>query len=329
VVFSSISGVWGSGGQGVYSAGNAFLDAFVLNRRSRGLAGTAVAWGPWAGGGMVDARVAKELTRRGVTPMAPDLALAALGDAVGRREECVTVADVDWARFAPAFTAIRPSRLWAELPAARDALTEREPTIDPDGWAARLAPLPPAERTDVVLAMVREQTAAVLGHRDVSAVPATRAFKELGFDSLTAVELRDAIAGVTGVKLEATVVFDHPTPAALAAAVVAVLSPDGGERTVLAELDRLEAALGREVDDAGDLRDTVAARLRAMLAAWTRQTRQSTAPAVAERLGGASDDELLAFINKEFGRNGRDCTDRCGCCLSAVGPGKARPRAGG
>ncbi|WP_156758552.1 type I polyketide synthase, partial [Actinokineospora pegani] len=299
VVFSSISGVWGSGGQGVYAAGNAYLDALVLDRRARGLAGTALAWGPWAGGGMVDERAGHELARRGVRPLAPARALSALAAAVGRGEDCVTVADVDWARFAPAFTAARPSPLLSDLPAVRAALAQDIPTGGAGEWAARLSTLPRPDRDEAVLRLVRERAAAVLGHSDTSTVEASRAFKDLGFDSLTAVELRDALTAATGVKLPATAVFDHPNPTALAHEL-ARTAFGADETPVLSELDRLEAALAREHLDAA-VRDEVAGRLRALVAAF-KPTAVNAREAVTEKLGAASDEELFAFINKDLGR---------------------------
>ncbi|WP_443732118.1 beta-ketoacyl reductase, partial [Streptantibioticus silvisoli] len=106
VVFSSIAGVWGSAGQGVYSAANAFVDGLVEGRRGRGLVGTSVAWGPWAGGGMVVDSVEAEgyLRRRGLVSMDMGLAVGALGRAVDGGEVCVTVADVEWDRFGATFT---------------------------------------------------------------------------------------------------------------------------------------------------------------------------------------------------------------------------------
>ncbi|NGO72888.1 type I polyketide synthase, partial [Streptomyces boncukensis] len=105
VVFSSIAATWGSGGQGAYAAGNAFLDAWVQHRHDRGLPGTSVAWGPWAGAGMAAQREAEQaLRRRGLSPMDPNLATQALAAAIDARERCVTVADVDWSAFTPTFT---------------------------------------------------------------------------------------------------------------------------------------------------------------------------------------------------------------------------------
>ncbi|WP_432147174.1 KR domain-containing protein, partial [Streptomyces sp. bgisy084] len=109
VVFSSIAGVWGSGGQGAYAAGNAFVEGLVEARRARGVVGCVVAWGPWAGGGMAGVGgVEEHLWRRGLRALDPGLAVSALEAVVGGGEGSVVVADVDWERFAPAFTSARP-----------------------------------------------------------------------------------------------------------------------------------------------------------------------------------------------------------------------------
>ncbi|MEU4626933.1 type I polyketide synthase, partial [Actinoplanes sp. NPDC023801] len=216
VVFSSISGVWGSGGQAAYSAGNAFLDALVQTRRSAGRTGTAVAWGPWAEAGMLVTEDGAEdyLRRRGLRPMAPALAIQALAEAIDGDTGCLTVADVDWEQFGPAFTATRPSPLLQSvLPAAA---APSEPAQERNRWAAELAALSDAERLRTVLGQVRRTVAAVLGYADVDRVPPNRAFKELGIDSLTAVELRDRLQILTGLSLPASLAFDHPNATAIA-----------------------------------------------------------------------------------------------------------------
>ncbi|WP_459250862.1 type I polyketide synthase, partial [Streptomyces youssoufiensis] len=221
VVFSSIAGVWGSGGQAAYGAANAYLDALVEDRRGRGLAGTAVAWGPWAESGMAAGDGGDQLARRGLPAMAPDLALAALRGAVAGDDGVVTVADVDWERFAPAFTMGRPSPLLGDLPEVASALEQARATEEShaEGGSAlreRLAGLTEAEIDRALLDLVRGQAAAVLGFAGAEVVEPGRAFKELGFDSLTAVEFRNRLNAETGLVLPATLVFDFPSSVVLA-----------------------------------------------------------------------------------------------------------------
>ncbi|WP_268891368.1 type I polyketide synthase, partial [Actinokineospora pegani] len=295
VVFSSIAGVWGSGGQAAYAAANAYLDALVLDRRARGLAGTALAWGPWAEGGMAHDAAAEHLRKRGLTLLRPEVALTALGRAVGGQAAAVTVADVDWSAFAPTFTLSRPSPLLDGVPEVRDALAE--PVVG-TGAPDRFAGLARADRDAAVLDLVRTQVATVLGHPDTAAVEPGRAFSDLGFDSLTAVELRNGLAAATGHRLPATLVFDHPTPSALAAALAAALFGDDDRDPVLAELDRLEALLAAPADP---LRGEVTARLHTLLARWSSAEPEPDRPAVAERLSASSAAELFDFIDNELG----------------------------
>ncbi|WP_404820597.1 type I polyketide synthase [Streptomyces malaysiensis] len=224
VLFSSIAGVWGSGGQGAYAAGNAFLDALAERRRAGGLPATSVAWGPWAEGGMAAEGDAEEqLRRRGLPPMAPDLNMVAFQRVLSRQETAVTVADVDWERFAPAFTSGRPSPLLADLPQAAKALAgaaagtgETVAVETASALARRLLGLPEGERHRALLDLVRTHVAEILGHTDVSDISAERAFREIGFDSLTAVELRNGLGAATDLRLPATLIYDYPTPLALA-----------------------------------------------------------------------------------------------------------------
>ncbi|MEU8280267.1 SDR family NAD(P)-dependent oxidoreductase, partial [Microbispora bryophytorum] len=214
VVFSSISATWGSGRQAGYGAANSALDALVLRRRAAGLSGTSVAWGPWAQVGMAaDAEAATALRRQGLVGMDPQRAVAALAQAVGAGEDLVTVADVRWAEFLPLFTAARPRPLLADLPEASAPATV---SGSGSGLAARLAGLTSAEQARTVLDVVRGEVASVLGHATAEAVEPGRAFKELGFDSLTAVELRSRLGAATGLALPATLAFDYPSAERLA-----------------------------------------------------------------------------------------------------------------
>ena len=223
VLFSSIAATWGSGAQPGYAAANAYLDALAEARRGRGRAGTSVAWGPWDGGGMADREGAAHLRRRGLRPMDPRLAVTALGQVLDGGEGPVAVADVDWARFAPPFTLRRPSPLITGLPEVRQALAAGAGAAGAGGSPAagnplgeRLAALAATERDRVLTDLVRAEAAAVLGHPSAEDVAAGRAFRELGFDSLTAVELRNRLGVMTGLHLPATLIFDHPSPAATA-----------------------------------------------------------------------------------------------------------------
>ncbi|WP_413809411.1 type I polyketide synthase [Streptomyces sp. OE57] len=259
VLFSSIAGVWGSGGQGAYAAGNAFLDALAEQRRARGLPATSVAWGPWAEGGMAAEGDAEEqLRRRGLPPMAPEVNMVAFQRVLSREETAVTVADVDWERFAPAFTAARPRPLIDDLPQVAKALrgggdggpADKAAAGGAPGLRERLAGLSAAEREDAVLELVRTHVASALGHASADEVEAGRAFNELGFDSLTAVELRTRLGAATGLKLPAGLVYDYPTPAALAEHLLTELVPDGpghgpGHALPDVDLDPQDAELRR------------------------------------------------------------------------------------
>ncbi|MFI9275858.1 type I polyketide synthase [Kitasatospora sp. NPDC052896] len=220
VLFSSIAGTIGSAGQGNYAAANAYLDALAEQRRADGLPATAIAWGPWAQGGMAaDQALAERLRRGGMRAMAPELGLAFLQRALSVEDTTVVAADLDWESFAPSFVAARPSRLFDGLPEARQAIEQAAPASAAGGATAlaqRLAGLPEAERDRVLLDVVRGNVAAVLGYGDPESVEVGKAFRELGFDSLTAVEFRNLLGTATGLALPATLVFDYPTTAALA-----------------------------------------------------------------------------------------------------------------
>ncbi|GAA3475650.1 type I polyketide synthase [Streptomyces yanii] len=316
VLFSSGAAVWGTAGRPAYAAANAFLDGLAQRRRARGAAATSVAWGSWAGGGMVDARSGAALRRMGLTEMDPERALQALEQALTDSEGHLVVADIDWSRFAPVYTLARPRPLLDALPDVVAAL-DQDAGVTPgrddsaaQAFATRLARATPGERERLALDLVRSQAAVVLGHDGPSAVEPGRAFKDLGFDSVGAVDLRNRLNARTGLRLPATVVFDHATSKALAAHLTAVLGggrddgPDSADRdavTVLAALDRLETLaerMPREEIDATRL----TARLQSLVNRLNR-TLGATGPQapLENRLDGATADDLFALIDKEFG----------------------------
>ncbi|MFJ1569944.1 SDR family NAD(P)-dependent oxidoreductase, partial [Streptomyces erythrochromogenes] len=217
VVFSSVAAVFGSAGQANYAAGNAFLDALAAHRRAVGLPGVSLGWGPWArSGGMTgsltDAEV-ERITRLGMPPLSVEDGLALFDAALSTERPMILPVRLDLAAI----------RALGEVPALlRDVIptrarrTVRTGAADAGRLRKRLSGLAAAERHQAVLDLVRAQIALVLGHGGAADVDPARAFQDLGFDSLTAVELRNRLGSVTGLRLPATVVFDYPTADALA-----------------------------------------------------------------------------------------------------------------
>ncbi|NIY65681.1 beta-ketoacyl synthase [Streptomyces malaysiensis] len=326
VLCSHFSATFGAPGQGNQAPGNAFLHAFAEQRRADGLPATALTFGPWGDGGTVDGAVGDRMRRHGINEMAPEPASATLQHALDRDETALTVIDMDWRRFTLAFTADRARPLLHDLPEAREVVEEMAAAETEGAGAAagaalagQLAALPETERERVLLDLVRSAVAAVLGHSGAQAIEAGRAFKELGFDSLTAVELRNRLGAASGLKLPPSLIFDHPTPAAVAAYLRAGIAPDEAAdgTAVLDELDKLETALTGTAPD-NITRARITMRLQSLLAKWnesdgTAVTAEPAAAAAAperpakdtvdaEQLQSASDEELFAFINKGLGR---------------------------
>ena len=200
VAFSSGAAVWGAEGAGAYAAGNAVLAAMTARQRARGIAATCVSWGSWGGGGMVSAALDQRLRRTGVRAMDPDLALAALVHAVEHDEAAVTVTDTDWELFARAYTAARPRPLIAELVAAPGGTGEESAGRGAE-LRQRLTGTEPGARERVLLDVVRAAAGRALGHEDGAPIAAVRAFRDLGMDSLTAVDLRNRLSAATGLSL--------------------------------------------------------------------------------------------------------------------------------
>ncbi|RLV04476.1 type I polyketide synthase [Streptomyces griseocarneus] len=231
VLYSSGAGVWGGASQGAYAAANAYLDALARRRRQRGLTATALAWGPWAAGGMADGEAERLLDRLGVRAMAPGTALEALGQALDEDLTRVTVADVDWRRFARSYTAARPRPLITELVGAVPGTgTEAVPTPEQRPLWDRSVERSPALLAAELLDLVRTEAAAQLGHADARAVDPEQPFRDMGFDSLATVGLRNRLSEATGLALASTLVYDHETPSALATHLASALGDGSAAR---------------------------------------------------------------------------------------------------
>ncbi|MGW9367689.1 type I polyketide synthase, partial [Streptomyces albidoflavus] len=221
VVFSSAAGVFGGAGQSAYAAANAVLDGLAHHRRSLGLAGQSLAWGLWAEAsgmtGHLDATDHRRLHRSGMYPLTAQDGVRLLDRALALPQPLLLPIGLDLAALRA--TARRDGAVPPLLRGlVRAPLRRAAQSVETGagGLAATLAALTPQERAGQLDTLVRTQVAAVLGYEDATAVGATRAFKDLGFDSLTAVELRNRLAALTGLRLPATLVFDHPNPARLA-----------------------------------------------------------------------------------------------------------------
>jgi acyl carrier protein len=235
-----------------------------------------------------------------MVPLSSGEGLGLLDAAMAAGQPVLVPAAFDAAVLRAAATAGQLPRLLAPLaPAARPATS----TGGGAGLAGRLAGLDPARRAQLLTGLVREQAAAVLGHVSAEAVPAGQAFKDLGFDSLTAVELRNRLAAAAGRPLPATLTFDYPTPATLAGYLRTEVFQDDPADVVplLAELDRIESIMSTATPD-NAIRTQVAARLRNILSKWNGSGGETDSVAVAQKLETATDDEMLEFIHKEFGR---------------------------
>ncbi|MEV4019629.1 type I polyketide synthase [Nonomuraea angiospora] len=198
VLFSSIAGVLGGPGQGNYAAANAYLDALAEHRRAQGLPAVSLAWGLWNTGGMTEELTEADLRRMERVGLKP------LSEAEG-----LTLFDA-------ALCSDRPVLVAARFAQARSARTQPRRAAAANGLADRLAAMEPAERQSALSNLVRQEVATVLGHASADAVQPDRTFQDLGFDSLTAVEFRNRLTTVTGLRLPATLIFDYPTAAAVA-----------------------------------------------------------------------------------------------------------------
>ncbi|WP_313896145.1 SDR family NAD(P)-dependent oxidoreductase [Streptomyces sp. YIM 98790] len=246
VLFSSGANLLPNAGQSGYAAANAYLDAFARHRRAAGLPATSIAWGAWDGGGLARTEdPGSWLNRNGIRPMDPEAAVAVMEHLLVRDETFALVADVDWARFLESESSGRPRALVSGLP----EVAERHSAARPggaDGGAdgsdpqdseeppllRQLRPLPEAQRDAVLLDAVCAEAARVLGHPDTSALDPGKPFRDLGFDSVTGLELRNRVAALSGVRLAPTAVFDFPTPERLVERLLEQLGPllgdDGG-----------------------------------------------------------------------------------------------------
>ncbi|WP_444541936.1 SDR family NAD(P)-dependent oxidoreductase [Amycolatopsis oliviviridis] len=308
VSFSSVAGVFGTSGQANYAAANAFLDWLAEARRAAGLPATSLCWGLWAEKteqiadlGAVDV---VRLRRQGVLGLSSAEGLALFDAAIARDEPVLVPARLELPSssapddgYSPLLRGLigRPSG-----PASRP--------LPAAGLAQRVRSLPTADAEAVLLDAVRARTALVLGHSGTGRIGPATAFREMGMDSLTALELRNKLAGDTGLKLPATLAFDYPNPGTLARFLNAsIIERPGGDpafpvHRLTEEIESLAARLeGAFLDLAEADRAAITSRL-GELAARARSLASDGSPAeMADRIGSASARELLSLLDNELG----------------------------
>jgi NADP-dependent 3-hydroxy acid dehydrogenase YdfG len=304
VLFSSGAAVWGSVGQTAYAGANAVLDALAQRRRAQGRTAVSIAWGSWDAG-MVGADLATFLRRLGAPPMSPVRARAALRQVLEHDSDNVVVADFDWSRFAPAYALARPRPLLDTLPEVREILaagggTGDEPMAGP-ALTARLAGMSVEDQGQVLLDLVRSHVAVLLGYDEPAAVPATRTFNDLGFDSVGAVDLRNRLMAATGRHLSASMIFDYVTPMALAGYLRSVLCPEPvADQSATMLLERLEAAVAA-LSAAEIERTRFSSRLQTVLTRLDDIRGVSSEKDIVETLREGDAEDVFDFIDREFG----------------------------
>ena len=301
VLFSSASGVLGGAGQANYAAANVVLDTLAQRWRSEGVPATSVAWGPWATatelmGDLGESGLAR-LAQAGTVPMRDEEGLELFDQALSSGIALVFGARLDLGALRARGSAL-PAVFRGLVPdVAKAAAAAPDKSV-----ADELRQMDPEERASALLTLLRRQVAGVLGFASPDDVEEGRPFKEMGFDSLTAVELRNRLAAVTGLRLPPTLVFDYPTPKSVAQYLLAGLVPDEDTGSVLDELDRIEAALaGLDGDDL--LRTTAMARMADLVARWGGSVRPAAAEPESEQV---SDDDMFEMLGRRYGGKDAD-----------------------
>jgi acyl carrier protein len=306
-VFSSVAGLVGSAGQASYAAANSFLDAFSAHRRREGLPATSLAWGVWEQSGAMTDGLAEadraRMARSGVLALLPGEGLRLFDAALASDEAVLAPVRIDTGALR---VGEAPPVLRALVPAAAARRTAQADASSVSSLAGRLEGLPEAEREKTVLDLVRAEVAVVLGHASDRTVRPEHAFQDLGFDSLTAVELRNRLNKATGLRLPATLVFDHPTPILLARHVFLEMAGAAEPALVdslLADLDRVEQELVTKLAES-EARDRILSKLQGLLAIageFGEASAQEGPGMGGSDLESATDDEVFDLLGKEFG----------------------------
>ncbi len=307
VMFSSMAGIVGTPGQANYAAANSFLDALAAFRRARGLPGLSMAWGLWEQASAMTAHLGDRdkarMSRVGAAPLSTEQALASFDAALHADSPMVVAARLDRTALSDNTAALPPLLRGLVARPARRVAADTDTTASAAGLTARLAGLSPEARRHDLQTLVCGNAATVLGLAHTADVNGGRTFQDLGFDSLTAVELRNRLKTATGLTLSPTLIFDYPTPAALAEYLDSQLTaaPGTGPADLMTSFQgiarELENLLDRPGWEPGD-RASVSARLRHLLGALAGGGAESA----DDDIEAATESELFAILDEELGR---------------------------
>jgi polyketide synthase 12 len=306
-VFSSAAGVLGGAGQGNYAAANAVLDAVAARRRAAGLPAISLAWGLWAqtGSGMAATLTTTDkdrMARAGVGALDPAVGLALLDRALAYNEPLAIPLAIDRAALSRAAIPPLLSAL-AAVPAARRAAAAAG-TAAAAGLRGHLAALPAAEQDRYLTDLVTRRAAAVLGHASADTLDPARPFTELGFDSLTGVELRNQLSAATGLAIPATVTFDYPTPVALARYLHGELTEKSTSEapSVSEMIAKLEDMLAG-IDPINNNYSAIDSGLQRLVSSWRNKKLNGHNGHEEDDVESASADEIFAILDNELGKS--------------------------
>ncbi|WP_309115034.1 SDR family NAD(P)-dependent oxidoreductase, partial [Saccharothrix sp.] len=295
VLFSSATGILGTAGQANYAAANAFLDSLAAHRRASGRPATSLAWGLWQQDNAMAATLTStdlaRITRGGVLPHTVEEGLSLFDAAVRTAEPTLVPIKLDPATLRTAPAPPPPLRGFTR--------PRKQPTTPTTPLRDRLAAMEEPAQREALLDLVRTNVATVLAHASTDTIPPDTAFKNLGFDSLTAVELRNRLNTATSLRLPATLTFDHPTPLAL---VEYLLQELGGSqakqrmRNLVDGIAKLEATLDLVDPESAD--SDIAAALQRLVTKW----RDKAAPGPQEDadLSVATADDIFDILDNEL-----------------------------
>ena len=310
VMFSSMAGIVGTPGQGNYAAANSFLDALAAHRRAQGLPGLSVAWGLWEQASAMTRHLGEHdkarISRAGMAPLSTPTALQLFDDAMLADHPLMIATHLDTTGIG-ASGAVPPLLSHLVVRPTRRVIDETRTTAaSMTSLAARLRALSAEQRHRELVDLVRSNAATVLGRRDAADISADSVFQDLGFDSLTAVELRNRLKNATGLTLSPTLIFDYPTPSALAEHLdprlgVTTADDQPNLMTRFNDITRELQTLLNQPDWKPEDQTHLTARVQTLLTTLSARPDPYDPQDPDDDITNASENELFAILDEELG----------------------------